>query len=369
MTTEADLSAFADSYAQARTKFLAAAREAGAALESHTHSLTGPSGETLATDVAWLGPRDAASVLMVVSGTHGVEGYCGSGAQVAWLRRGEASRLGADMAAVLVHGLNPHGFAWMRRVTEDNVDLNRNWFDFNAPAPPETDFEAVADLLDPPAWTAATLEAARTGLRSYAAQHGAAAMVAAVSGGQHRHPRSLFFGGSAETWSRRTLSRIFRETLAVAVRVAIVDLHSGLGAAGLAEVIVTAPEGSEVHRRARAWYGSAVIPAGGTGSVSAPIHGDWIAAAPRHLPWAEVTAVALEFGTAPSAQVLDALLADNWLHNDPSSASAPLGAVARQMRHAFYVDTDLWRGMVLGQTLATLRSAVAGLGMPSPITR
>jgi len=30
--------------------------------------------------------------------------------------------------------VNPHGFAWLRRVNEDNVDLNRNFIDF--PQPP-----------------------------------------------------------------------------------------------------------------------------------------------------------------------------------------------------------------------------------------
>ena len=33
----------------------------------------------------------------------------------------------AGVRVVLVYAINPHGFAWLRRVTEDNVDLNRNW--------------------------------------------------------------------------------------------------------------------------------------------------------------------------------------------------------------------------------------------------
>ena len=205
MDTEA--SPFAQTYAEARAKFLAAARAANADLESHLHPLTGPAGEALATDVAWLGPRDAPAVMSVVSGTHGVEGYCGSGVLVDWLRRGEAARLAPGIAAVLVHALNPHGFAWDRRVTEDNVDLNRNWIDFDAADLTDTAFRPVSHLLDPPTWTEASLVAARAGLRAYAAAQGPAAMVAAISGGQHSHPRSVFLGGTAPTWSRRTLSR------------------------------------------------------------------------------------------------------------------------------------------------------------------
>ena len=34
-----------------------------------------------------------------------------------------------DVAIVLVHALNPFGFAWRRRWNENNVDLNRNFLD------------------------------------------------------------------------------------------------------------------------------------------------------------------------------------------------------------------------------------------------
>ena len=73
---------FSREYADARAKFLAAASDAKAGLETILHPERGPDGGDLATDVAWFGPREAASVLVLISGTHGVEGFCGSGAQV-----------------------------------------------------------------------------------------------------------------------------------------------------------------------------------------------------------------------------------------------------------------------------------------------
>src|SRR5581483_10193540 len=126
---------FSATYAEAREKFRAAAVEAGGTLEAVSNPNRGPGGETLATDVAWFGPKTAEKVLVTISGTHGAEGFCGSGAQVDWLRRGEASRLPAGVAVAAVHAINPYGFAWLRRVTEENVDLNRNWVDFDRPLP------------------------------------------------------------------------------------------------------------------------------------------------------------------------------------------------------------------------------------------
>ena len=71
--------AFSATYHDARSAFLDAAAEAGAQLEHHQCPAQGPQGEALYTDTAWLGDRAASKVLMVLSGTHGVEGYFGSG--------------------------------------------------------------------------------------------------------------------------------------------------------------------------------------------------------------------------------------------------------------------------------------------------
>jgi hypothetical protein len=71
---------FSRDYEEARQRFLDRAGAAGAALDGRAHPLTSPKGETLSTDIAWLGPSNAERVLVTISATHGVEGFCGSGA-------------------------------------------------------------------------------------------------------------------------------------------------------------------------------------------------------------------------------------------------------------------------------------------------
>ena len=126
---------FSNSYSEAREKFQEAVAAAGGRAESFKHPCFGPGGEELAADAVWFGPSDASRVLVLISGTHGVEGYCGSGAQIDWLRREEFKLLPADTGVLIIHAINPYGFAWTRRVNEDNVDVNRNWVDFSAPPP------------------------------------------------------------------------------------------------------------------------------------------------------------------------------------------------------------------------------------------
>src|SRR5215469_7640129 len=144
---------FSPDYAAARVKFREAAEAAGAALDSYPHPERGPDGGDLSTDVALIGPKTAERVLVMISATHGVEGFCGSGAQVDWLRRGEAASLPSGLAVLMIHAINPYGFAWLRRVTQENVDLNRNWVDFAGPLPENPGYDALADAAVPAEWT------------------------------------------------------------------------------------------------------------------------------------------------------------------------------------------------------------------------
>jgi hypothetical protein len=81
----ANTHSFAADYSEERDKFLAAARVAGATTWRYDNPSKGPRGEALSTDVARLGSDDASKVVVTISSTHGVEGYCGSGFQVDWL--------------------------------------------------------------------------------------------------------------------------------------------------------------------------------------------------------------------------------------------------------------------------------------------
>jgi hypothetical protein len=352
---------FSGSYAEARAKFRAAAAAAGASIESMSHPERGRDGEELTTDVAWLGAADARNVLVTISATHGAEGFCGSGAQVDWLRRGEAAHLPAGLAVLIIHAINPYGFSWLRRVTHENVDLNRNWVDFTAPLPANDGYDQIADAAVPSAWTDDAQARSAHALGAFIRANGPAAFQQAISGGQYRRPAGLFYGGSGPTWSRRTQTAIFSEYLGKAAKVGIIDYHTGLGPWGFGERIITDAPGSPGFLRARSWYGAAITsPSAGT-STSAPITGDGLEAAPRLLKHAEVTGMAIEVGTLALNEVLLALRADAWLHAHGDPVSPEATPIKAQVRAAFYGDADDWKGMVAGQSLLAMRQAIAAL--------
>jgi len=354
---------FGSDYVTKRTQFLSAAQAAGAQLTAYEHPEQGPDGEALFADVAWIGAENAKRVYVIVSGTHGVEGICGSGVQTSWLQRGEAALFQrADIALMLIHAINPYGFAWLRRVTNEKVDLNRNWIDFNAALPSSVAYAEIADLLSPSAWNDAAKLELKNAIQAFAAKRGAAAFIQAVSSGQHSHPDGLFYGGAAPTWSRVTLTKILSERLAHAERVGVLDLHTGLGPSGFGELMVTSDASAASFQRARQWYGVGVTPVGSANSASAKIAGDWVGALPELLPTVEGTGVALEFGTVDVMSVLFALVGDHYLHARGDVGSPEAAAIKQDIRRAFYTDNDEWRGMVLGQVMAVSRSALRALG-------
>ena len=183
---------FSASYADARSKFLAAARTGGADLSSHVNPHKGPDGGELATDVARLGPPDARRLLVAMSGTHGAEGFCGSGIQTGWLREGRFASLPSDTAILLIHAINPFGFAWVRRVNEDNIDLNRNFIDHNRPYPENAGYRELRDFICPSKWDPASLARSQEALHAYATQHSPVELQAAIMNGQYWDKEGVF---------------------------------------------------------------------------------------------------------------------------------------------------------------------------------
>jgi Protein of unknown function (DUF2817) len=352
---------FPADYDSARRRFTEAARRAGAEVHPYAHPGKGPGGAALSSDVAWLGPQEAERVLVTISGTHGVEGFCGSGVQSGWFESGLARSMPENLALMAIHAINPHGFAWLRRVTEDNIDLNRNFVDFAAPLPENPGYDQLAEALCPATWDDATIAATNAVLTAYYEAEGAAGLQAAITNGQYKHPGGIFYGGRAPTWSHRTLKDIFARHLGRARRVAVIDYHTGLGPRGHGERICPASPGAAMLARVDDWYdGDFTCPALGTSSAT-EIRGFNVIGMEAAIPDAELTAIALECGTLPSEEVKLALRADNWLHLHGDPASAKGRALKAQIRAAFYEDADDWKEMVWERAVETQRLALAGL--------
>ena len=354
-------SGFSKSYAQARQKFLSAAQAACLAVDAHIHPLKGRDGEELAMDVVLDGAPDAQRLLVISSACHGVEGYCGSGVQIhalhntAWREAAKAS----GVAVLYIHALNPHGFSHVRRVTHENVDINRNFQDFSKPLPENAPYKEVQPLLVPEVWPPDAVNAAA--VAQFIAQRGMKALQAAVSKGQHDFPDGLFYGGHAPTWSNLTLRQVLQKYGQRCQKLAWIDLHTGLGPSGLGERIFACADDAQAFARAKAWWGQGITSIYDGSSSSAFLTGLMWMAAYQECPQAEYTGIAMEYGTQPQELVMHALRGDHWLHLHPEAPEALRQQIKQDLMAAFYTDTDVWRSQIVDQAMDAMHQAVSGL--------
>ena len=333
-------------------------------LKTFDNAALGPDGVEVHTDLALLGDPDATALLLVNTGTHGVEGFCGSAAVIGWLRE-EAANLPANVRVLIVHAINPHGFAWVRRVTEDNVDLNRNFLQHGGAYPSKPEYGKLHHALVPAQWNDQELAKNDAVLEAYAKEHGDFALQSAVSGGQYDHADGLFFGGREAGWSNRTFQSILDAHVVRPQRMVFLDIHTGLGPYGHASLL------GSVAPRMQPWLGARQADASrrrplpeksSSGpSLSAPLTGTIGSVARRAGASAEMTSLTVEFGTYAVRPVLRALQADNWLHLHGELDSDLGRDIKAEIKERLYPDDDDWREMVWTRSRQLLRNAVKGL--------
>lgn len=353
---------FSSSYAQARQRFRDAAGRRGLVVESTVLDLPGVDGEELAVDVVRDGPADAQRLLIVISGVHGVEGYCGSAVQTGLLELGALNGVidarVRDTAVLYIHAINPWGFSHSRRVTQENVDLNRNCIDFDEPLPVNAAYGEIHDLLLPETWPPTPLDAAA--LAGYAERVGAKGVQRAISLGQYTYADGMFFGGQEPTWSNRALRAILRRHGRQCRQIASIDIHTGLGPYGHGERIFASPDqDAPILERAQRWWGELTSVHTGSSS-SVPMTGPVQFAQFDECPQAEHTNICLEFGTWPSEQVQQALRAEHWTWRRGADANRTIAARAA-LKAAFYPDAADWQASIWREGREAFVQALAGL--------
>jgi predicted deacylase len=348
---------FAADYFGARDAFR---RAAGDAFESLALSARGPCAEALTIDVAWLGERAAERLLLVSSGIHGVEGFAGSAVQCAFLQSAPAPPNGC--AVVLLHALNPWGFAHLRRVNENNVDLNRNFLrpgEEYAGAPPH--YRALDTFLNPR--SAPRADGYYLRALGLVVRHGMASLRQTISGGQYEFERGLFFGGRGLEEGPRRILHWLAQHCARASHLLAIDLHTGLGRFGALTIFSERGPGAERTERLSRALRLPIVAA--ESLVSGPtysIRGAMCAMLPQLLPRASIDVLTAEFGTYPGPKMLYALREENrWHHFGSGALDHP---AKRRLRAAFNPELPRWRDAVVVQGTELLRRSLSYLAAP-----
>ncbi len=333
---------FNQDYKSARSGFLETCGRLGVPVTTHFHPLSSGDAE-LATDVAVLGPANATRRLVLISGTHGLEGVTGSGIQVGWLQR-KSKEIPDDVAVILIHMLNPWGAANLRRQNEDNVDLNRNFVDFSRPLPDSEFSEKLHRIISVPDVFVGNERSGRVEreIAEFRKEHGESAFFAAMYAGQYQIPDGAGFGGQSATWSNALMHHILSTQVSGAKSVAVIDIHTGLGPFAYGMLIDASPADSSELRRSREWFGEELVALQETHDIPYVMRGGINNAIVQALPEASVVMVTLEYGTHNQEKLVQLQIDDRWLwfHGDRQS---PVGRdIQRRLGEFFYPATPEW---------------------------
>ena len=352
---------YSPDYFAARERFLAACKERGLALHALPIDAASPNGQSLAIDVGVAGEARPTTAVVLSSGVHGVEGFFGSAVQLAFLDSLAADWRPPDGAAViLLHALNPFGFAWRRRFNEENVDLNRNFLlpdeSYSGAPPLSGRFRSV---LTPRGfhqrfgfWTAR--------MALLALRHGIGSFWQTLPVGQYEYPEFLYFGGHQRTQTAKLLDGFLPTLLADAQQVVHLDFHTGLGRWANCELLLAEREPAEYADWWREHFPGTTVKEAVSNTRSYAIRGgfgQWLQA---RFPECRYRYAVAEFGTYSPRRVTQAMAEELRWHQQ-LGAREPEHWSRRQLADVFVPRDPRWRATALETGLSLSQRATDAL--------
>jgi hypothetical protein len=356
---------FSPDYVTARQRFLDAVELAGASLTTLQLSVRGPSDENLSIDVAYLGPKDPSRLLIHTSAVHGVEGFPGSAAQVRLLERWAEGDLQVPKGCgiLVAHAINPYGFAWLRRVNENNVDLNRNFLPLNEAYVGEPKrYHELDGLLNPRSHkTMFDMFALKAAWVMF--QMGFNVAKQTIAEGQYERPKAMQYGGFEMCEGPKLWLEYLSGVLPGVGRAVWLDFHTGLGPFGVDSLLISGDDSEAALARLRSHYGQTVQANDPDAGVAYEIRGGMMNGVISRYPEIDWTAITQEFGTYKMVKILSALRAENRMTHW-SNIEKRKQANSDERKHlveVFSPNSTKWCGMIMARGQALIDDALADL--------
>lgn len=331
---------FLDDYFAMRQHFIMLALENGFKISSFQNPTFGPDNKPIFMDFASAGLDDAKNLLVVLSGTHGSEGYCGSAIQSGLLQSGKAKEWAKRHKILLIHAHNPFGFAWDVRFNEDNIDLNRNYIDDFTNLPENLLYEEIKEWAIPADLSEEALNFSIKNLMNYARNNGFQKLQTALTAGQYNYPKGVYYGGKEPSWSHNILKNNINHYAEGIENIIIIDIHSGLGDYGKCELITSRSSYDPQFKKLYDIWGDEVKSTSIGDSVSAKLNGCIDAAITKQLGADRTSFIAAEFGTIDPISVFRATQAASWLISY-GDLDSHIGKIVRAQNRAAFCPNDL----------------------------
>lgn len=317
----------------------------------------------LTIDWCYVPPKQRkGDLLILMSGTHGAEGPAGAAVQNYFINEIVPGRDRSTSGYLFIHAVNPYGFHAFRRVTENNVDLNRN-FDFDGDGSlyqtENTGYGDLNDFLNPeepastnsPGYLFFTARAINKIL-----WNGLPVLRQAILQGQYEYPKGIYYGGSKPEQQRKLLEPLFRRKAAGYNAILAVDLHTGYGQRGVLHLFPNDPKTEQVKTATNAIFAGYQIDWGSSDdfyTISGQFT-DWIlTVTPKNSLYVPMV---FEYGTldsqttSGSIESIKRTILENQGHFHGYTSDEQKKEILSNYREMFYPSSKHWRMKILTDT-------------------
>ena len=360
---------FPSTYEDSRARFLSnlsLVRQKWHSAQLETHPLK--NFPDLSIDWLWAHAPKKETLIIISTAEHGIEGYVGYALLKIFIEE-FASRLDSENTGLLlVHGLNPWGMKYHRKVNENSVDLNRNFvFDGNFDPAINPEFYRVKGLIN-----------TQTRIQSFGIENikfwyrvvkaiftsGIATVTKAALLGQHHTPNGFYYGGTTYQEGTVVAMELYRRALDEYQSVFQIDMHTGYGPRDQMSIIMSPLDPMKSKETSKKFNYPLVLKINAEEfyDISGDMAAYYYELRNKYFPDKQLFACGFEFGTFGSSlpariRSLRAMVFENQLHWHGAKNEAIAHQVRREFEELYYPSETKWRE----KALADGRQAFEGM--------
>lgn len=358
---EKNLVYFQESYDECRQAFLSeAAKVVSINEKARIFAVRVPSeiDQDLYIDFLYLPPlKDTSKLLVISSAVHGVEGFTGSAVQQMFLNELVNEEVLSEMGVLMIHAVNPYGFKYGRRVTENNVDLNRgSEVDPSLFQTQNKGYVTLNDMLNPQG------KASEGSFRnqffylitiSRLLKEPMSVLRQAIVQGQYEIPEGVFFGGLDFEPQIDSIQKILPDIFSPYESILAIDLHTGYGARRVLNLFPNAIDDPELKAKTEAIFEGHQIDWGDSEDFYEVSGGFASTLLPKLIPEAEYLYMVFEWGTYNSQETFGSIKSLQKIVNENQGYQYGYKNERQEQKikqhnlELYYSDSEPWRSEVL----------------------
>ncbi|ASF38119.1 hypothetical protein CEH05_02950 [Halobacillus halophilus] len=304
-------------------------------------------------------------VVFFTTGEHGIEGYAGAAVTHLFVEEYLDQIDPQTTGICLVHAINPWGMRNFRRVTENNVDLNRNYL-FEPGSVPENVNENYSEErhIFQPNGPVKDVAKEKTELYEQLSKgmmrEGYSGIKKAKGMGQFEFPHGVYYGGSSEEESASFLKAWQRKLLSTYPRVIHMDWHTALGPTNEVTMVVSEhDEREEEHMKEE--YGMENIQKFTPKKVKGDSTNYFHKVKNEENPDTYLFSALFEFGTFGTSRKAElreftTIILENQLYWEGAEKEQDRQWILEEFKNMFYPNQEEWRQSVLEEARLAIES-------------